>query len=114
MLSDTLKELRLNHGLSQRKMAKHLNVTQGAISQWETGLTRPDTDMLIRISQEFGVSLDDLTKGEIEETKEFISRRPITDEELKFALWGSDAPNVTDSQFEQVKQFAKFIRQKGE
>lgn len=110
MLQDALKQLRKERGYSQKKFAELLNVTQGAVSQWEKGLTRPDTDMLTRIASEFGIAIDDLMSGEIRETQKAIQRRQPTDDEIKFALWGEDAKEITDAQFDQVKQFARFIR----
>ena len=112
MLQDAIKQLRKQRGLSQVKFAQRLNVTQGAVSQWEQGLTRPDTDMLARISSEFGVAIDDLMSGEVKETTSGIQHRPLTDEDIKFALWGEDATNITDDQYEQVKAFARFLRNK--
>jgi transcriptional regulator with XRE-family HTH domain len=110
MLQDAIKELRKKHNLSQVQFAKRLNVTQGAVSQWEKGATRPDTDMLARISSEFGVGIDDLMQGEVRETNEMTKRRPLTDEEIMFGLWGTDAQNITKAQFDQVKAFARFIK----
>ena len=109
MLQDAIRELRKKHNLSQVQFAKRLNVTQGAVSQWEKGATRPDTDMLARISSEFGIGIDDLMQGEVRETAEAFKRRPLTDDDIKFALWGADAQNITKAQFDQVKAFAKFI-----
>lgn len=109
MLQDAIRELRKKHKLSQVQFAKRLNVTQGAVSQWEQGATRPDTDMLARISSEFGTTIDELMQGEVKKTTDIIKKRTLTDEDLKFALWGTDAENITKEQFEQVKAFARFI-----
>jgi len=58
MLSRNIKQIRLENGLSQHQMARKLGVTQGAVSQWESGRTRPDTDQLIQMSKLFQVSMD--------------------------------------------------------
>jgi len=58
MLGINIRMLRKKQGLSQMQFAQKLGVTQGTVSQWETGLSRPETDMLARIAAEFGVSVD--------------------------------------------------------
>ena len=72
MIGDKIKELRKSRGLNQTEFAKPLFVTAGAVSQWEKGLTWPDTSRLMRISKVYGVPLgyfnDDPTDAEQIET----------------------------------------------
>ena len=51
MFKDNLKTIRKEKGLSQEFLAKELNVVRQTISKWEKGLSIPDGDMLIEISQ---------------------------------------------------------------
>lgn len=53
-----LKELRLEKGLSQRKLGEVFNVCNQTISFWESGAREPDLDTLVEISQYFEVNLD--------------------------------------------------------
>ena len=54
-----LKELRLQHGYkSQQELANALFVNQTAVSQWERGVTVPSSQMLVRLSELFGVSIE--------------------------------------------------------
>lgn len=69
MLSDKIKELRLSQGLNQSDFAKRLYVTPGAVSQWETGRTIPDTERLIAIANEFKIPLDYFSDKEYTETE---------------------------------------------
>lgn len=78
MLSDTLKDIRRKNYLNQTEFANKIGVTQSAISQWEHGLTRPNSDQLKSISLAFGVSIDDLLKGE--EDKQSVPDAPRTAE----------------------------------
>lgn len=66
MLSDVLKDLRRRNYLNQTAFAKRIGVSQGAVSQWENNLTRPNLDQLKAISDEFNISIDDLLHGEPE------------------------------------------------
>ena len=60
MISDVIKDIRRRSYLSQAAFAQRIGVTQGTISQWENGLTRPNLDQLKSISAIFGVSVDSL------------------------------------------------------
>jgi len=55
-----LLELRKKQGLSQEEMGEKLFVTRQAVSRWENGETIPGIDTLKLISQNFGVSIDEL------------------------------------------------------
>ena len=50
MLSEKIKTARKSKGLSQEELAVKLNVVRQTISKWEQGLSVPDSDMLIAIS----------------------------------------------------------------
>ena len=58
MIADRLKDLRKQNHMTQTALAKRLNVTQTAISQWETDRTRPDQELLGKIASIFSVSVD--------------------------------------------------------
>lgn len=58
MLGDRIKNERLTRKMSQSKLAAILHVTQGAISQWENDLTRPDVELLAEIALLFNCSVD--------------------------------------------------------
>ena len=51
MLNENIKAIRKSKGLSQQELAVKLNVVRHTISNWEQGLSVPDSDMLISISE---------------------------------------------------------------
>ena len=51
MLNENMKAIRKAKGLSQQELAIKLNVVRQTISKWEQGLSVPDSDMLIAISE---------------------------------------------------------------
>ncbi|EAC3992352.1 helix-turn-helix domain-containing protein [Listeria monocytogenes] len=51
MLNENIKAIRKSKGLSQEEIAIKLNVVRQTISKWEQGLSVPDADMLISISE---------------------------------------------------------------
>lgn len=64
-LAECLKQARRDRGLSQADVADKLNIARQSISKWETGRTLPDLENLIRLSDLFNLSLDDLIKGDV-------------------------------------------------
>lgn len=67
---DKLSKLRKENNYTQEQLADVLGVSRQAISKWESNLTFPETDKLIRISELFDCSLDYLLK----DTKETNDR----------------------------------------
>lgn len=65
MLSENLKYLRKNRGLSQQQLSTRLNVTRQTISKWEKGLSVPDAELLLRIAEVLNVSVSDLMEETI-------------------------------------------------
>lgn len=58
MLGETLRELRENKHLSQKQLAEALFISPSAISQYESGRTRPSHDNLEALANFFNVSTD--------------------------------------------------------
>lgn len=55
-----LKRMRKLRKVSQIELAQGIGVTQGAVSQWETGDAKPSLENLIAIARFFGCKVDDL------------------------------------------------------
>ena len=51
MLNENIKAIRKSKGLSQQELAVKLNVVRQTVPKWEQGLSVPDSDMLISISE---------------------------------------------------------------
>ena len=56
----SINSMRLKNALTQKEVAAHLGVTQGAISQWESGKSVPRASSLIRLAKYFGCTIEDL------------------------------------------------------
>ena len=59
--SKRLKELRLNNGLTQKELAKAIEVGRTTISEYESGKIVPKQDNLVKLASFLGVSVDYLT-----------------------------------------------------
>ena len=81
MFSDIFKKRRNELGWTQQEVANKLFVTRQTISNWENGKNFPDIPTLIKISDQFELSLDYLLKGDeqyvkkVEQDYEQISQK---------------------------------------
>ena len=61
-IGNAIQNIRKNGGLTQEAFGSIFHVTRQAVSNWETGKTYPDLQVLVDISQHFDISLDTLLK----------------------------------------------------
>ena len=67
MLQENLKRFRKEKGFSQEQLAVRLHIVRQTVSKWEQGLSVPDAEMLVRVSEVLEVPVADLlgkTAGE--------------------------------------------------
>lgn len=69
MLKDNLKTLREAKGLSQEELAVKLHAVRQTISKWERGLSVPDADMLVSMSEIFETSVSTILGENLPATK---------------------------------------------
>lgn len=81
-----LKANRERLGMSQEDVAHAIFVSRQTMSSWENGKTYPDVQSLLLLSQLFGVSIDDLVKGDVVSMKQTISRDALT---MERSSWGA-------------------------
>lgn len=67
ILADKIIQLRKKNGWSQEQLGEQLDVSRQSVSKWESGLSIPDLEKILKMSELFGVSTDYLLKDEIEE-----------------------------------------------
>lgn len=59
-----IKKQREKSGLTQIELARLINVTQGAVSQWETGITKPSVKVLLNLSMALNCTVDELLRDD--------------------------------------------------
>ena len=69
MLKENIKSLRKSKGLSQEELAIKLSVVRQTISKWEQGLSVPDAEMLIKLSEVLDTTVSTLLGEKISESK---------------------------------------------
>ena len=78
-VASTIKHLRLEKGINQEQLAEQLHVTRQAVSNWETGKTQPDIEMLTQVAAYFGVSVEYLIYG----------KEPVKESDVKKYTWNN-------------------------
>ena len=90
-LGQQLKAHRKELGISQDELAEKIFVSRQSISNWENNKTYPDIHTLLLLAETFGISLDELIKGDVEEMKEEINaqeRAGFNRDSVCFAIFG--------------------------
>ena len=64
--NEKLIKMRKEKGLSQEALGEKLDVARQTISKWELGETTPEMDKLVKLSELFEISLDELIKDDSE------------------------------------------------
>ena len=93
MLKENLKQLRRSKGLTQEELALQLGVVRQTISKWEKGLSVPDAQMLIELSERFGVPVSTLLGDTIEPAEKEDLIKIISD---KLALINAQLANAAE------------------
>lgn len=107
-----LERLRKNHKLSQAKLGNALGITQQMISSYEKNISSPNMESLIKLSDFFKVSIDDLVDHKIEaaETDASVSQlkhliNTFTKEDIDRCLMILNAILIEREEYENYKKF---------
>lgn len=60
MIGNRLRDLREKKSITQAQIAEQLGITQGAVSQWESGVTNPSISTVSKLSVILGCTVDEL------------------------------------------------------
>lgn len=72
MTGQFIKAMRKECGLTQRELAERLNISEKTVSKWETGNGLPDAALMLPLSKELGISVNELLSGERLNEKQYI------------------------------------------
>lgn len=88
LISGYLQFLRKSHNYTQDDLAKRLGICRQAVSKWETGTAVPDLEVLLKISELYNVTINDILEPKIQPQRisDFEQISTIPKKELKEAL----------------------------
>ena len=92
--NERIKAFRREKGYSQEQIARKLHITQGAISQWEKGITTPSAQQIAQLADLLGTTADDLLG------REKPVQKPTLDNALISLLMA-----LSPAQLQRVKDF---------
>ena len=78
-LGNRIKELRKAQNINQDELAEKLYVSRQTISNWENDKSYPDIQSVLLLSEIFGVSVDQLLKGDVEKMERIITEQTQAD-----------------------------------
>lgn len=75
---DYLYNLRKNNGLTQTELADMLDVTNKAVSKWETGASKPTLTKLTKLAKIYNINIEELLQNQLNENPRKITKIVIT------------------------------------
>lgn len=98
-------------GISKRDFYQDCGITSASYSLWNTGKTTPRMKNLEVIADYLETTTDYLLTGlgEKEKAPTQEGERKVSDDDIKFALWGTR--EIDDDVLDRVRQFAKFAQE---
>lgn len=99
-------------GISGAQMSSDLGMSRSFMTELRKGRAKSiKLETAQKIAEYFGVSLDYLLGQDAEKAPADSGKRSISDDDIKFALFGGDG-EITDSMYEEVRRFAAFVKQR--
>ena len=109
-IAEKIKALRKQAKLTQTELGEMLGVQKNAVSKWECGrVTDIPAGKIKAMAKIFDVPPSYLIDNESASLPRPGTETVVDDEDIKFALFGDDT-EITDEMYEEVKQFAAFVK----
>ena len=109
MFFNRFKALCDEKGVSVYRACTDIGLNRSAVAKWKSG-GKPNGTTAARLADYFGVTTDYLLE-QTEQRAPAQIRAAVSDEDIKFALFGGSG-EITDAMYEEVKQFAAFLKQR--
>lgn len=111
MFYERFKLLCRQKGVSTSRAAVEAGLSKSTVTKWKQDPdTRPSGNVISKLCAYFGLSVAELL-GETENAPAGTGRREVTQEDIKFALFGGSG-EITDAMYDEVLNFAAFVRQR--
>lgn len=111
MFFDIFYDLCKKKGISCKKAAEDIGLSNSITTKWKKTGATPGGDTLNRIANYFGVSTDYLLGKESKKAPTAAGERSVSDDDIMFALWG-DTDDVDKDDLDDVKRYAAFVRER--
>ncbi len=105
-----IRELRKSRKITMKQLGEAIGLAESTISHYETGKRQPDNEALLKLGEFFGVPVGYILGAE-DRAFATSAERSISDEDLKFALWG-DCNDIGEEDIADVRRYAEFVRER--
>ena len=109
MFFNRFKALCDEKNISVYRACTDIGLNRSAVAKWKAG-GKPNGTTAAKLAEYFGVTTDYLLE-QTENRAPVTDRSAVSDEDIKFALFGGSG-EITDAMYEEVKQFAAFLKQR--
>ncbi len=109
MFFNRFKALCDQKNVSVYRACTDIGLNRAAVAKWKNG-GKPNGTTAAKLAEYFDVTTDYLL-GRSEERAPAEKPRAVSDEEIKFALFGGDG-EITDAMYEEVRRFAAFVKER--
>ena len=112
MFYDRFVYLCKHRGISPTRAALDAGISKSLVTKWKTNNVQdPSPDVLRRLAKYFNITVAELLGEENEKAPTENGERSVSDDDIKFALFGGDG-EITDEMYDEVKRFAAYIKQR--
>lgn len=117
MYFEVFEKLCKERGITPTRASQEIGFSKGSVSYWRKNYNngvdaKPDSKTAAMIADYFGVSVDYLlgrtTDPNGSASEPSTDAGPVSDEQIKFALFGGSG-EITDAMYEEVRNFAAFV-----
>lgn len=111
-LYNRIENLCKEYNESITTMCKESGASRASLSDLKVGRKQSlSAETLSKIAAHFGVSVDYLLGKESKKAPTASGERSVSDDDIKFALFGGDG-EITDAMYEEVRRFAAYVKQR--
>lgn len=112
MFYDKFVYLCKQKGVSPTRAAIDAGISKSLVTKWKVSQVQvPSPDVLKKLSVYFNVPVSALLGEETEKAPTENGERSVSDDDIKFALFGGDG-EITDAMYDEVRKFAAFVKQR--
>ena len=109
---DRFVQLCEQNGVSPSRAAIEAGLSKSTVTKWKTTPDSEPTGTAIKkLSEYFGISISELLGEDTKKAPAETGKRSVSDDELKFALWG-DCADISDDDLADVRRYAEFVRER--
>ncbi len=109
MFFERFQALCAERAVSVYRACTDIGLNRSAVAKWKSG-GLPNSTTAKKLADYFGVTTDYLL-GKSHDRLPLAEVRPISEEDIKFALFGGEG-HITDAMYDEVKRFAAFVMER--